>query len=427
MQTRAENHTDAAPQPQAERRLPLADIRVVDVTMGWAGPTVTHFLGDMGAEVIKIEAVQRYDWWRMMGMELKPGAWERRGGWNTVNRNKLGITLDLTRPDGVRLCRELVAVGDILVENYRAGVVERFGLGYETLRAINPSIVMLSMPAFGMSGPWRDYVGFGNNVEQLSGLPAIMGYENGRPTVLGTGIPDPVAGFFGTLAAIVALRQRRRTGRGQLIDLSQLEALTRLVGEHIVAFSMNRREPRRIGNRHAFAAPHGVYQCKGDDSWISIAVYNDAQWRALCAEMGHSEWADDARFADSLSRFERQDEMDRLIGEWTKAFEHRGLMTRLQNVGVPAGAAYAPQELLDDPQLQARGFWQMVTREHVGTKPHPGMYFKLSRTPGRIRLPAPTMGQHNALILGELLGVAQNEIARLEREKIIGTEPLNPF
>ena len=427
MRTRETPRKRTATQSHDDRALPLAGIRVVDVTMGWAGPSVTHFLGDMGAEVIKIEAIQRYDWWRMMGMELKPGAWERRGGWNAVNRNKMGITLDLTRTEGVRLCRQLVAAGDIFVENYRAGVVNRFGLGYDTLRTVNPSTVMLSMPAFGMSGPWRDYVGFGNNVEQLSGLPTIMGYENGGPTALGTGIPDPVAGFFGTLAVMVALRQRRRTGRGQWIDLSQIEALTRLVGDHLVAFSMNRREPRRMGNRHSFAAPHGVYPCHGDDSWISIAVYTDAQWRALCSEMRRPDLADDPRFADSLSRFERQDDLDKLISVWAKGFEHRELMVRLQKAGVPAGAVYAPQEILDDPHLQARGLWETVTREHVGTHAYPGMYFKLSRTPGRIRLPAPTMGQHNALILGELLGVAQNEISRLEREKIIGTEPLNPF
>ncbi len=395
--------------------------------MGWAGPTVTQFLGDMGAEVLKVESIQRYDWWRIMTMELEPGAWERRGAWNALNRNKLGITLDLSRPDGVRLCKQLVAVADVVVENYRAGVVDRFGLGYEALRAVNPSVVMLSMPAFGMTGPWRDYLGFGLNVEQISGLPTLTGYEDGGPMMHQFAPADPAAGFFGTVALMIALRQRRRTGRGQAIDLSQTEALTRFLGEHLVNFSMNRREPRRRGNRHSFAVPHGVYPCKGEDSWISIAVYSDAQWQALCKSMGHPGLTDDSRFTDSLGRFEHEDELDRIIGEWTSEWEHRELMTLLQQAGVPAGAAYSGPELLDDPQLLARDFWQSTTREYVGTRLNPGMYFKLSRTPGQMRLPAPTLGQHNGPVLGELLGVDEAGLDGLARDGIIGTEPLNPF
>ena len=292
----------------------LEHIRVIDLTTAWAGPFATMILADLGAQVIRVEAIQRIDSWRLLN-QMRPsedGAWERSMSGNSVNRNKYGITLDLTNPRGVRVFKSLVKVADIVIENYSPRVMLNFGLDYPVLKAINPSLIMLSLPGWGMTGPWRYYVGFARTVEQLGGLSQLTGYLDSGPAVIGPGldIGDPVAGLSGAFALLISLQHRLTTGQGQYIDCSQNEALTCLIGDAVMDYTMNKRVQGRRGNRHPFMAPHGCYRCRdlnNDDRRVAIAIGSDEEWVHFSDAMGNPAWTKEQRFADSLSRWQNQD------------------------------------------------------------------------------------------------------------------------
>ena len=429
-------------------RLPLQGIRVLDLSMWQAGPTVTMVLGDMGAEIVKIEALQRLDGWRGGAGLTENRAYERAPNWNGLNRNKLGLTLDLKHPAGAGLFKRLVTVADVVVENYTARVMHDFGLAYDVLQEINPGLIMISLSGFGATGPWRDFSAFAFPTEEMAGYSQLTGYEDGPPMLAGHPITDALAGMMGTFSVLVALEHRRRSGRGQYLDLSQVEALTGLVGEAVVDYSMNGRIWPRIGNRHPWMAPHGVYPTRNvergtrndehagpdsaspsrhsafDDAWVAIAVSTDAQWRALCEAMGRADLADDPRFATLPGRHHNQDEIDGHIEAWTRERGHYEVMHTLQQAGIAAGPMLTPSQLLSDPHLEARGFFEVLDRAEVGGHPYPGPAFKLSKTPGRLRRPAPLLGEHNDYVLRALLGMPDDELRALASEDVIGTTPL---
>jgi len=244
----------------------LEGIRVLDLSRGWSGPVTTHMLGDMGAEVIRIESIQNTDGWRLGGTRPEEeGWWNRSPGCNTVGRNKYGITLNLGHPHGAALFKQLVKISDVVVENYTPRVMANFGLPYPVLREINPALIMISMPGAGMTGPWRDHTCFAPSMEQMSGMPALLGYLDAGATLHGAGLAlaDPVGGLNAAVALLMALHWRQVTGRGQYIDLSQNEALTCSIGDAIMDYTLNRKVQGRRGNRHPFMAPHGCYRCAG--------------------------------------------------------------------------------------------------------------------------------------------------------------------
>ncbi|MBI2871776.1 MAG: CoA transferase [Chloroflexi bacterium] len=406
-------------------KLPLAGIRVLDLSQGWAGPTTTYLLGDLGAEIVKVESIQRVDWWRIMGQNPEdPKFWERRGAWNNVNRNKYDVTLDLTTPEGAALIRDMVRISDVFVENFSVRVMRRFGLTYPELTKLNPSIIALSMPAFGSTGPWQEYLGFGTNVEQTSGLSWQTSYEDGYPLGSGVGLADPIAGYNGVLAVLLAVYHRRRTGRGQFIDLSHIEASGRLIGEKLVDASINHKVRPQWGNDHPSQTPHGVYRCQGEDAWVVIAVGTQEEWEALCRVLGMPELASDPRFSDPLGRRKHREELDRCIEEWTSRRDKREVMEQMQKAGVPCGAVSSPKDLVEDPHIQARDFMVSLERKEVGTFKTFGVHVHLSKTPGTIRRPPPSLGEHNEFILGELLGVPSEEQQRMEAAQITGHQPL---
>jgi crotonobetainyl-CoA:carnitine CoA-transferase CaiB-like acyl-CoA transferase len=392
--------------------------------MWQAGPTVTMMLGDMGAEIIKIEAIQRLDGWRGGAGLSESRAYERGPNWNGLNRNKLGLTLDLKDADGRAVFERLVTVADVVVENYTPRVMEDFGLPYATLRAINPAIIMISLSGFGSTGPWRDFPAFAFPTEEMSGFSQLTGYPGGPPMLIGHPVTDALAGMFGTFAVLVALEQCRRTGRGQHLDCSQVEALTGLVGDELFEYTMNHRMPPRLGNRHRWMAPHGVYRCRGEDAWVAIAVGSDDEWRSLCAAIERPDLASDPRFATMPERHRHQEELTAPIEQWTRTRDHHEVMHILQAHGVAAGPVLMPSELLSDPHLADRGFFEVLDRAEVGAHPYPGPAFKLSKTPGRLRRPAPLLGEHNHDVLGGLLGLSDDELSRLARRNVIGTAPL---
>ncbi len=406
--------------------LPFEGIRVVDASMVWAGPYVTNILANMGAEVIKVEAIQHIDSWRTAGVARDlDHFWEQSPSFNAVNLNKLGITLDLHRPQGVDIFRRLVKISDIVAENYTPRVMKSFGLDYASLREINPGIIMISMPAHGMTGPWGEHPGYAQSIEQMSGIAYVTGPLDGPPQLTGWALTDPTAGLYGASAVMLALLYRQATGEGQYIDLAQTEAMTCMIGDLIMDYTLNQRIATRRGNRHPFMSPHGCYRCRGEDCWLTIAVATDEEWHSLVNVMGSPAWARDNRFADALSRWQNQDELDTLLEEWTISQGHLQAMELLQKAGVPAGAVLNGRELLADPQLQARGTFIDVDRALVGKHPYPRPLAptKFSRLPEPEYRHTPFLGEHNELVLGKLLGFSKEEITALADEKIIGNYP----
>ncbi len=404
-------------------RLPLADVRVLDLTIAWAGPYATRLMGDMGAEVIKIEAPNAWDFIRTYTgrpPDSDEQLWEKSPYFNHNNRNKYGISLDITTPRGKELFLRLVEMSDVVVENFRAEVMEGLGLGYEALAAVNERVSLISMPAHGKTGPEKEYVAYGTNADQLSGLSHLTGYADGPPLKTGISYGDPVAATAAAGAVALALWERRHTGRGQYIEVAQRETLTTLIGEEIVAYTMTGREPERRGNRHSSMAPHGAYACAGDDAWVTIACENDAQFAALCVEIGHPVLANDERFADVMARYRNQDALDELIARWTRDRSAEDAAVALQAVGVPASPVLSVPAVFADEHLRARGFFETVAHPVAGVSDVEGPHWRMSVTPGHIRLPAPTFAQHNHYVFGHLLGLSDAEIETLEAEGVAG-------
>jgi crotonobetainyl-CoA:carnitine CoA-transferase CaiB-like acyl-CoA transferase len=406
-------------------RLPLNGIRVLDLTMAWAGPYATRLLADMGAEVIKIEAVNNWDLLRTFTGQPPDveRVWDKSPYFNHNNRNKYGCSLDLSHQEGRDLFLRLVDVSDVVIENFRAEVMENLGLTYEALSARNKELIMLSMPGHGKTGPERDFIAYGTNVEQLAGLCHLTGYRGGPPQKTGISYGDPMAGIAAAGAIAVALWDRRRTGRGQYIELAQRENLINMIGEYVVAFSANEREPARRGNRHSSMAPHGCYPCAGDDQWITIACEDDAQFAALCSAIGQSDLSRDQRFADVVSRHRNQDALDEIIAAWSREQAKEDIASSLQAVGVPAMPVLSVPDVFADEHLRARGFFEQVSHAVAGIFEVEGPHWRMSETPAHIHLPAPSFAEHNAYVFRGLLGLSDDDIARLEDEGITGSAP----
>jgi crotonobetainyl-CoA:carnitine CoA-transferase CaiB-like acyl-CoA transferase len=415
------------PEPRSANRLPLDGIRVIDFSMGWAGPICTRTLADLGADVIKIEAIQYPDWWR--GVDRRPAyildqMYEKSVRYCIMNRNKRGITLDLTRPQGLDLAKQLLADADLVVDNYSVEVLPKLGLGYDVLSELNPKLVMMSMSAFGAGSVYRDCRAYGSTLEQGSGLPSVVGDANGPPVMSHTAFGDAVGGLNGCAAVLTALIHAKLTGKGQFIDLAQIECMMPFAAPWIIAHSIDGKAPTKYGNRHPDFVPHGCFRCAGQDNWIVVAVSSDAMWPKLARLLGRADWAGDKTLKTAAARRNIESEIEAAIGAWTSAREAEAAMAALQAAGIAAGVARLPIELLRDPQLHARGFIQEVDRAFIGKHPQPSMPFRDGAKPFPIRKPPPTLGQHNREILVGLLGLSDAEIEQLTRDGIIGTEML---
>ena len=409
----------------------LEDVRILDFSRIWAGPHATKLLADMGAEVIKVESTRAWDPHRMIvgsgnlpDGERGDDPWNRSGWFNTLNLSKYGITADVHHSDGKRVVEELVSISDVVIENFRAGAMERRGLGYEKLREIRPDLIMISMPAFGNSGPWKDFIQYGIGQEQLGGIASMNGYMGeDSPVKSGVNFGDPISGAHAAGAVLSALYYRRRTGKGLFLDVSQLESSISLIGEHVLGFQLTGENPGNRGNRHATFAPQGVYACSGEDSWIAISITSDDAWKAFCGVMGNEELANDARYADLISRYRNHDELDEVISAWTQDSEANDLMHALQEKGVAATAVFKGEDIFNDLHYQERGLLELV--DHPSTGPYfiPGIAWKMSGTPGRVRGPSPRLGEHNSFVYGELLGMKREGIDQMEKDGVTGTRP----
>ena len=412
----------------------LEGIRVLDLTRVWSGPLACRMLADFGAEVIRIEdkiargpARVPSAYTRASGLypDGEPGErpWNRNGFLNEMNRNKLSITLQLDTEAGADVFCKLVAMSDVVVENYSPRVMANFGLDYERLRQVKQNLIMVSMPGYGLDGPYRDRVAFGTTLEPEIGMSYLMGYPDRGPQRLGIAYPDPLAGIHAASAIMMALWHRRRTGRGQHVDLSQFETAAGVIGEAFIEYQLTGRRPERLGNGHATMAPHGCYPCRGEDRWLTLAVRDEPEWQALCKVLGHPELAGDARFSTAEERRRHRDELDRHINEWTKNQDASEAMRILQSAGIPAGVVSDAQQLATDEHLKARGFFPRLSHPDAGTYPYPGQPIHLSATPATFRTDAPTLGEHNETLLRDLLGLSAQEYEELIEDGIICDRP----
>jgi crotonobetainyl-CoA:carnitine CoA-transferase CaiB-like acyl-CoA transferase len=404
--------------------LPLSGVRVIDFTMFWAGPAATHALAALGADVVKIESVQRADGMRYTSAR-GPGTdawWEWGWIFHGINANKRGVTLDLDAGGGRAIAEQLVAGADIVVENYTPRVVERFGLDFEAVRRLNPRAVMVRMPGFGLDGPWRDWPGWANTMEQASGLASISGWPDTAPWIP-NGQLDPVAGQHAAFLAIAGLERRARTGEGCLVELPMVEVGLTIASEQVIEWSAAGVVRERDGNHGPFAAPQGVYACAGTEQWIAISVTTDEEWRALVQALDSPDWAADRALATHDGRRAAQASLDEHLASELAARDRDEVHTALLAAGVPSAPVVNPTDLLDLDTPSARGFFEPVEHPVTGAYLVPTLPFRWTGVDRWVRRAAPTLGQDNDTVLDEL-GITATERARLRAEHVIGERPL---
>ena len=426
---------------------PLRGIRALELAEIWAGPFCGVLLGDMGAEVIKVEALQRIARGPISPApntagypDYDPGErpWNRQGNFNATNRNKLGLTLDLTTEQGVSAFKELVAISDIVFTNYAFGVMDRLGLGQEVLRRIKPDLIVLFTPGYGNTGPYRQHRSMGMAIDAMTGHSALRGYPDldlSHNSLVHH--PDAVAAVTATFAICAALHHRARTGQGQFIDMSQAEAFMPHLGEVFLENQMSGAPRERRGNSHPQMSPHGCYPCTGDDAWVTIAARTDDEWQSFCEVIAQPDLTADPRFASLDDRIANREALNAIISEWTAQRDRNDIAAQLQAQGIPSAPVIGcGPDTYDDQHLQARNYFQLVTHPNAGTYPMSGpVWSTLSHTAPDSSLedaprlpdrhdPAPGLGEHNHYLLGDLLCYGADTLHDLESASIIGTVPI---
>jgi len=436
---------DAAP-------LPLAGIRVVDLTMVWAGPYGTKLLADLGAEVIKIEGPARTDLTRILTIPANRDfdrPFDASRYFNEYNRNKLGMAVDVQQPAGRAIIRELAAVSDVLIENFRPGVIKRLGFGYDELKALNPRIIVVSLPGFSSYPPEASIPAYGPNIEQMGGLAYLNGYQGGPPHKSGISYGDPLAGLGGAAAVLLALLQRERTGVGQYVEVSQRNLLLGMIGDALVAHQIG-SPPARNGNRSPAYAPQGVYpaaparNATGSASasgstgtggspgpggseppvpgWLAVSVVTDDQWRALCQTMARDDLAADEQLATVVGRMREHDRLDAAIAGWTSGRTADDAARQLQAAGVPAAPVRAPADLPGDANLVARDFFRTLPHPEYGEIRITAPVWRFDGHRLGVRT-APKFGEHNREVLAQVLGYSAGTIDALERDGVLADRP----
>ncbi len=424
-----EQHTEAHFARRSGRgtrkaRPPLDGVRVLDLTGAWIGPYAAMLLADLGADVIKIEAPTRPDVWRFYGPVAagrpqptiaRPGSshWNTSHYFNSVNRNKRGLALDLTKARGKEMLLRLVEDADLLLENFTPRVMDNFGLGYEVLSQVNPGLVMVSFSGYGKTGPYRDFKANGATTETISGWVSLFGYPGEPPMLMGEMEADPICGLQMAAHALVALAHRERTAKGQSVDGSMFEAATGYVGEEVLLASLGREVSHPRGNRDRALAPQGVFPCVGRDEWLAITVRNDDDWRALLGVAADARWLQEPCFETAALRLGRAGELEEGLARWTKTRDARGLMTALGHAGVPAAVVLKTNEVPRDPHMVARGWFRPLTHADTGTNLHNGHLWRFSRSPLVWRLPPPRLGEHSEDVLIGDLGLTADEFQAL--------------
>lgn len=410
---------------------PLEGLRVIELTTAWAGPMAGRILAWLGADVTHVESPTRTNSWRQnKGVpspvnypDLDPGArkYDRTFLFNSQNLNKRSLVVDLKTAEGLAAMRRLICASDVLLCNFRGGMLKRLGLDYDTISRENPRLIVVEMPAYGLAGPHSGYAALGPTMEMAAGMSAMIAYAGGKPTVTGPSYMDPIGGFNAAAAVLTALASRQATGLGQHVEVPQVEAAMQLIGPELLAAAEQGGEPAPNGNRIPYACPHDCYPAAGEDEWIAIAVETDAQWQRLVQQMQRDDLARDSSLNQLEGRLAAADRIDAAIAEWTRGQDKHDLAERLQAQEIPAAPVCTPRDLAASPYLAARGFFSIVAHPLAGTHPHPGLPFHMGPAPAD--RPAPCFGADNAHLLGQVLGMEAAEIGRLEAARVIADSP----
>jgi crotonobetainyl-CoA:carnitine CoA-transferase CaiB-like acyl-CoA transferase len=408
---------DAPPAP-GERRRPLDGIRVLDLTTWLAGPIATHTFAGLGAEVIKVESCHRFDNMRLTATKRYSHDhwWEFAPLFHGVNAGKRDVTLDLATEDGRRLARDLVQHCDVVIENGTPRVLDQLGLGWDVVHSLNDQTIVVRMPAFGLTGPWRDRPGFAQSMEQLSGMAMITGFPDGPP-LNPRGPCDAIQAMQAAIATLAALDAREQTGVASMVEVTMVETILAIVAESQLEHEVHGVDLERMGNRGPYAAPQGLYPCRGEEKWLAVAVETDAQWDGLRAEL---DLPDDPALATMAGRQAAHDDLDARIGAWAAGQDIEVAVARLLSHGVPAASVESGFYLHRNEQLVDRGFFDEVEHPFAGRYGTPGLPFRLASVKRWFERAAPSLGQHNDEILSTLLGVSQEERERLHDTGVIG-------
>ena len=399
----------------------LEGIRVADFTQAGVGPITMRALADAGANVIKVETTTRTEVIRR-AYPFKQGIMdvEASAQFAAYNCNKLGVTLNLRKPKAVELAKQLVAISDVVGESFTPGVMDRLGLGYQDLKKVKPDIIMCSMSLMGQTGPARMYRGHGLVLQPMVGLSEFTGWPHLRPMATSTAYTDYYAPQIFTFAVLAALIYRNKTGKGQYIDGSDFEAALDVMETKVLDYIVNGRLTTRHGNRNPRAAPHGCYPCTGEDRWCTIAVFTDEEWEGLCDVMGNRAWTKEERFSTFRGRLENHDELDDLISAWTRERSAEEVMEKAQRAGVRAGVVQNSRDFHQDPQLCHRGhFWELEDDPEKEWFTYESLGYHLSKTPLRLKQRFPHLGEHDHHVFCELLGMSDDEFAKLVQEGVI--------
>lgn len=398
--------------------LPLAGVRVADFSWVISGPHCNRFLGSMGAEITKIESGRLAERAVERGMRVPPAS--RAGAFHVLNNSKLSVTLNLTHPKAQELARQIIMVSDVVIENFAAGVMDRMGLGYESLSKMKPDLILVAASGLGRTGPDRDYTAYGRPIHSFSGLTGLTGYEDGPPGWGATTLTDPMTGVLLVYSILAALYHREKTGEGQYIDVSMGEATIVRIPEAIMDYTMNGRVRAPSGNFDDIMAPHGCYPTNKEDNWIAITVESEEQWDAFCGIMGKTDLAKDPRFVDAAHRIENRKQLDTLVADWTQGQDREQLFKVLQKSGISSGPAYPVDDMVNDPQIQERGlFFDLEHPGGEGIGRVTRLPWLLSPNPAVHQYATPAMGEDSRYVLEEVLGLPQDEVQRLVEEKVV--------
>jgi len=399
----------------------LDGVKILDFTWVAVGPTITSCLGDFGATVIKVESHTRPEVSRVVGPFKGKPSIDSSGYFTHHNSSKYSLTLNLRHPKGKEVALKLIEWADVVTESMTPGVMKRLGLDYESAKEVKPDIIYFSTSLQGQYGRRSRLAGFGQLGCALSGIWYLTGSCDHGPAPPEGAYLDYIAPRFGVVAILAALEYRRRIGIGQFIDLSQTETGIHSCAPVIMEYLVNNRVAERCGNRSPRHAPHGAFPCRGDDAWVAIAVGTDDEWDAFCRVIGDHSWTKEPRFSTLLGRKQNENELERLVAEWTILHTSQEITDWLQSAGVPASIVESNKDLFEDPQLKHRKHFWVLEHPVMGQYSHDNQPFRLSKTPNR-QFAAPTMGQHNEYVLREILGMSDNDVARLIIDGAITTE-----
>lgn len=413
--------------------LPLTGIRVLDLSYVFAVPYMAGLLSDLGAEVIKIEAPHKLDQTRgrafgpYLDNDPAQDPWNRSGIFYVVNRGKRSLAMDLSRPEGQEIFRELVAKSDIVLENFTPRVMRKWGLHYDELKKIKPSLIMLSNTGYGSTGPWSSFPSQGTTLEATMGITFYTGYRGDKPWKVGQSYPDFIACWAGLNGLWAAIAHMRKTGQGQWIDVGMYQLGVAMMPEPLLQKQLDGTEPIRMGNEHAEHVPSNLYQTKDTDQWLALSIHTDGQWATLTALMQKTELASDSRFSTAPARQRHRDEVNAVVAAWCLMHTPQALFEQLQAHGIAAAPVLNSRDLLRDPHLKHRNFYETVPHPApIGERPIIGRPYKLRFRDAHIKKPGPRFGEDNDSILREILGKTPEQISALKDSNVVSDFPTNP-